>query len=339
MEGSLASFPESLTVPSASSLPPPFGTKDIMEPFANFNGFTYSDAIPFEEGVARRDPSPIIEVDGTYYVWYSRTQESPDGYSASVWYATSSDARSWQEEGEALPKGTKGTFDEHAVFTPTILLADGEYYLFYTAVPKPFTNDGGGPNGTRTAIGVASAGSPRGPWRRQSDPVMRPSDDPEAFDSMRIDDTCLIVRDCKYWMYYKGRQMHHTSGETKMGLAIADAPTGPYVKYGKNPVLDSGHEVCVWPHGGGVGCLVCNVGPQGNTLQYSQDGVHFRRITDTVPPKAPGPFRADRFVDGAGPGITWGVSMENHPRWPYLVRFDCSLKHGETAEQSVPGNA
>ena len=296
--------------------------------FERFSGFTYSDALPFENGVTRRDPSPVIEVGGTYYVWYSRTQESPDGYSASVWLATSPDGRTWQEQGEALAKGQKGAFDEHAVFTPTILVADGMYYLFYTAVPEPFSNDSGGAKGTRTVIGVASSESPLGPWHRTADPVLRPSDDPTLFDSMRVDDTCLIARGGAFWMYYKGRQMNHTPGETKMGLAVAQVPTGPYIKHQDNPVIDSGHEVCVWPHGNGVGCMVCHVGPQGNTIQHSDDGLHFRKEWDAVPPSAPGPFRSDRFVDGVGPGVTWGISMKNHVAWPYLVRFDCDLTVG-----------
>jgi len=299
----------------------------MTAPFDRFGGFTYSDAVPFEQGVTRRDPSPVIRVDETYYVWYSRTRVSADGYSASVWYATSLDGLVWQEQGEALPKGAKGAFDEHAVFTPTILVAAGRYYLFYTAVPEPFTNDNGGPKGTRTAIGVASADSPDGPWVRfDGNPVLRPSDDPEAFDSMRVDDAYFVVRNGECWMYYKGRQLDRSPAETKMGLAIAQTPMGPYVKHPENPVLDSGHEVCVWPHGNGVGCLVCNVGPQGNSLQYGDDGIHFHRIADTVPPKAPGPFRADGFVDGPGPGVTWGISMEHHLGWPYLVRFECDLR-------------
>ena len=298
--------------------------------FHAFDGFRYADAMPFEDGITRRDPSPVIRVDAEYYVWYSRTPHSTDGYTASIWYATSTDGRRWDERGEALPRGPKGAFDEHAVFTPTILVAEGMYFLFYTAVPEPFDNDQGGPDGTKTAIGIASAHSPRGPWVRLSgNPVLRPSDDPNAFDSMRVDDTCLVARKGVYWMYYKGRQMNHSPAETRMGLAIAGAPTGPYEKHGDNPVLDSGHEICVWPHGPGVGCLVCSVGPQGNTLQYSDDGIHFRRILDTVPPNAPGPFRADGFVDGVGPGVTWGISMEHHAAWPYLVRFDCDLRAGE----------
>ncbi len=71
----------------------------MATPFTRFSGFTYSDAIPFEEGVTRRDPSPVIQVNETYYVWYSRTEKSLDGYSASVWYATSMNGRSWKEQG------------------------------------------------------------------------------------------------------------------------------------------------------------------------------------------------------------------------------------------------
>ncbi len=286
--------------------------------------FTYTDAIPYEKGVTRRDPSPVIKVNDLYYVWYSRTPVTPDGYTASVWYATSPDGYAWTEQGEAVPKGAAGAFDEHAAFTPTILVAAGKYYLFYTAVPEPFTNDNGGPNATRTAIGLAIADHPDGPWERLGTPVLRPSDDHEDFDSMRIDDTCLVVRDGRYWMYYKGRQQSHTPAETRMGLTIADEPTGPYVKVEENPVVNGGHEVCCWPHGDGVGALFCAVGPAGNTFQYSTDGIHFKRVADCVPPKAPGPYREDNFIDGAGPGIRWGIAMEPAD-WPYLVRFETNL--------------
>ncbi len=298
----------------------------MQSPFPHFDGFTYSPIHFREEGLTRRDPSPVIRVDDSFYVWYSRTAESCHGYTASIWYATSSDGHTWTERGEALPKGPTGAFDEHAVFTPTILRAQDRFYLFYTAVPEPFTNDNGGPCGTPTAVGVASAGSPHGPWKRcDASPVLTITEDPAQFDSMRVDDTCFIKRDSQYWMYYKGRQMNHSPAETKMGLAIADSPTGPYRKHPDNPVLDSGHEVCVWPHGSGVGAMVCNVGPQGNSLQYSDDGIHFQKITDCIPPKAPGPYREDQFEDGRGPGVRWGICMSDDADWPYLLRFECDL--------------
>ncbi len=307
------------------------GKKNI---FNNFDGFQYKPAIPYEKGLTRRDPSPVIKVDNKYYVWYSLTKQSLHGYAATIWYATSSDGINWEEQGQALDKGGAGSFDEFGVFTPSILVANEKYYLFYTAVPKPFDNDAGGPAGTKTAIGIAVTNSPEGPWKRfAGNPILKPSEDVQSFDSHRVDDSCLLVREGQFWLYYKGRQTGKTPGETKMGLAIAKSPTGPYIKYEDNPVLNGGHEVCVWPHGKGVGALVAPTGAQGNTLQYSQDGINFNKIKNTNVPGAPGPYRKDHYrdcSDGSGPGITWGlchtIKKENNHQRPYLVRFECDLR-------------
>lgn len=285
--------------------------------------FTYRPALPPEHGVTRRDPSPVIAVKGRYHVWYSRSTEGPTGYHATIWHASSPDGLVWTEHDEALGTGPAGAFDEHAVFTPTLLVDEGKLFMFYTAVPEPFTNDNGGPRGTPTAIGLAQADSPDGPWRRTgSEPVLRPSLDPDAFDSHRIDDACVIAREGGYWMYYKGRQQDHSPGETKMGVAIAPKPTGPYHKHEASPVVPSGHEVCVWPQNGGVAALISPVGPQGSTLQYSEDGLHFQAVHKIKPPMAPGPYRPD-FDQPPRPGeLSWGISHKAQIDWPYLVRFD-----------------
>lgn len=277
------------------------------------------------EGVTRRDPSPVLRHEGLYYVYYSRTTTSHDGYSATIWYATSPDGHTWNEVGEALGRGPKGAFDEHAVFTPTLLAAEGRWYLIYTAVPEPFHN---GPTGTGTAIGMASATSPAGPFHRVSDrPILTPGETAEEFDSHRCDDACLVVRQGRYWLYYKGRQWGHTPSETKMGCAVADAPTGPYRKHEKNPLVDGGHEVCVWPVEEGVAGLFCAVGPEGNTLQLSRDGIHFTRLKNIVPPTAPGPFREDAYRSDVCMTLRWGIShRQEREGAPYLVRFDCEYE-------------
>ncbi len=292
-----------------------------------------------ESGVCRRDPSDVIKVGETCYLWYTKVRNTPDGqpypsgYGATVWYATSMDGKQWTERGQAVGKGGAGSWDEHGVFTPNILVADGRYYLFYTAVPKPFI--GKGPNTTRTAIGLAASDSPEGPWARlESNPVLRPSDDPAEFDSLRVDDSCLIVRDGKYWLYYKGRQWDRTWRETKMGVALADQPTGPYIKHAANPVVDSGHEVLVWPHRGGVAGLISPTGPQARTIQYAPDGIHFRAVGrfEEVP-YAPGAYRPDAFDDPRhGCGIRWGISMMYGPD-PYLTRYECDMAAPGRAER------
>lgn len=279
--------------------------------------FSYRTAIPYEPGVTRRDPSPVIQVNGTYYVWYSRATEGSSGFYASVYYAKSKDGIHWQEVGEAIPKGGKNEWDEYGVYTPTVLVAEDRYYLYYTGIGVPFTDH------TRNGIGVAVADSPDGPWTKyEGNPVLLPSDKVGDFDSHRIDDTCLIKRDGKYWMYYKGRCFGYSPAFTKMGVAIAEKPTGPFVKYEGNPVISSGHEVCVWPCGNGVATMLVNVGPQRNTLQYSEDGLHFEIVGKLPTPKAAGPYREDHYQEGYGKGIRWGICMTDKCDWPYLLRFD-----------------
>ena len=63
-----------------------------------------------EEGVCRRDPSDVIKVGDTWYVWYSKVTSDapmyPSGYHATVWYATSTDeGHTWTERGEAVGGG------------------------------------------------------------------------------------------------------------------------------------------------------------------------------------------------------------------------------------------
>jgi arylsulfatase A-like enzyme len=285
--------------------------------------FIYTTAIGPEEGVTRRDPSDVIRVADKHYVWYSKVAPGPDvwgypsGYSADVYYATSPDGKAWTEQGLAAGKGDRGAWDEHGVFTPNILAAEGKYYLFYTGVPRPFDAE------TKTAIGLAVAGSPDGPWKKpERNPVLVSGDDPDDFDSMRVDDASLLVRQGKYWLYYKGRQIEHSPGETKMGVAIAETPEGPYVKHAAGP-LHPGHEVLVWPHGEGVASMATAAGPR--MIYFAGDGIHFEpRGPVENAPHAPGGFRDDHFQDGAvGQGLRWGISHAPQGGDRYLVRFEC----------------
>ncbi len=291
-----------------------------------------------EPGVMRRDPSDIIKVADLYYVWYTRSNVA-HGYDATVWYATSLDGHTWTEKGEALARGRKGTWDEQSVFTPNILKVKRKYYLFYTGAPKPFSNEGN--KVTETAIGVAIADSPDGPWQKlAANPVLRPSQKRwlwlnAPFDSMRVDDACLLVRDGKYWLYYKGRRWNDTPAHTEMGLAVAEQPEGPYVRFGpsrvdkerQGPVVKGGHEVLVWPVGHGVAAMV-NIGPEGiaETLQYAPDGLSFSRMMDLDEvPNAPGAYRPEAFTEsGEGQMIEWGLHVGSAPgSLPFLERFDC----------------
>jgi sucrose-6-phosphate hydrolase SacC (GH32 family) len=188
--------------------------------------YSPAEGIGPQKGVMRRDPSDIINVGDLYYVWYSKGKISP-GYDATIWYATSLDGHDWTEKGMALAKGEPGSWEGESVFTPNILVAEGRYWLFYTGVSKKY-GKGFNPD---SKIGIAVSDSPDGPWQRlASNPALKNSGNQEDFDSHLVDDACLIVREGKYWFYYKGRQLGKSPAQTQMGLAIADQPQSPYVR-------------------------------------------------------------------------------------------------------------
>ena len=305
--------------------------------------FTYNElkGLESEVNITRRDPSDIIMWKGKYYIWYTKTDKGHSGYNATIWYAESGDGFSWKEIGEALTRGELGSWDEYSVFTPNILMADDKYYLFYTAVRRTLNRDDfyfeNNSKNDFTAIGIAVANSPNDPFVRiKNNPVLSVSQDSSSFDSYRVDDACVIFRDEKYWLYFKGRSiLFGSSGpaNTKMGVAISSQPEGPFTKYGGNPVTNSGHEVMVWPYESGVMTLISAVGENGKTIQYAKDGLNFEIITKIGDdyPMAPGYFRADNFIANNHIEINnfWGISMKhgNNKMRPYLVRYDFLIKN------------
>lgn len=294
-------------------------------------GVTYSALRGLERdpnGFVRRDNSDIIKVGGLYYVWYSKMNQQQKPTISTIWYATSPDGHVWTEKGQCLTTGTAGAWDDRYVYTPGILVAEGKYYLFYTAqstIPRQV----GDFKGNYRGIGIAVSDSPDGPWEKlSSNPVLLPSDNVADFDSHVVDDSCLIVRDGKYWCYYKGRQIGKGPTETKMGVAIAEKPEGPYAKHPGNPLAEGGHEVLVWPEGEGVAALVgMKLGKAVPFyLMFAEDGLNFKK-TGQIPnvngPWAPGAYRPEAFTDcGKGETIQWGLHIGGKRPDLFLERFD-----------------
>ena len=286
---------------------------------------TYSEAkgIGAETGVMRRDPSDIIKVGDLYYVWYSKGEIAP-GYDATIWHATSPDGFDWTEQGIALAKGEPGSWEGASVFTPNILVAEWRYWLFYTGTSRKF-GKGFNPD---SKIGIAVSDSPDGPWERlASNPALTNIQNPKDFDSHLIDDACLIVHGGKYWFYYKGRQLGKSPAQTKMGVAIADKPQGPYVRHPGNPIIQGNHEVLVWPQGKGVAAMIGTVGPKGITksILYAEDGLNFSKTHNIINvPTAAGAFRPEAFTDsGQGTRIEWGVHIGKRKGFlPFIERFE-----------------
>lgn len=286
--------------------------------------YSPAQGLGLENDVKRGDPSDVIKVGSSYYVWYWKIGRNVRW---GVWYATSPDGHTWTERGEAIPPGKEGSWDDEGCFTPGILVANNKYYLFYTGVNNPYRDPD--LEKSKTRLGIATSDSPDGPWTKlSSNPILVPSTDTTQFDSHRIDDASVLVRNGTYWLYYKGRQWGKGATETKMGVAIADKPEGPYIKYKNNPVVKGGHEVLVWPLGKGVATMIGTVGPKEITrsIMYAEDGFHFKKtydFTNTNVPHAPGAYRPEAFTDsGNGKMIEWGLHRVTKNGAAFLERFD-----------------
>jgi len=293
------------------------------------------EGIGYEQGCTRRDPSDVLLVDGIHYVYYTKVYGRSPGYWGTVWCASSKDGGyTWKEEGEVLGVGEKGRFDHQATFTPNIIKADNNYYLFYPSVkPTPGRSDGVFENNSSndfTAIGLAKSSNPAGPFQRVfKDPILEVSNLDEDFDSYRVDDASIIFRDGRYWLYYKGRSIKHGQEgprQTKMGVAISKDINGPYQKHGA-PILDKSHEVLVWPYSGGVAALASF----SSTLEYAPDGIDFltekKALKVENRPLAPGAFRPDlTHSPQQDKGIEWGISMIHNGDESYLIRYNIQYK-------------
>ena len=324
-----------------------------------FSNFKYSRLEGFsrEPNISRRDPSKVLRINGTYYVWYTcrRTVAPPSGSEkatdtipsrdwdlAEIWYATSKDGFHWKEQDPAVKRLPKPQYGWRSVCTPDVLVWGGKYYLYYQGF-----NEIPGLKGDRAAVTLAEADSPDGPWRPLGRVVVDFGELGE-WDSNAIHDPFPLVYNGKIYLYYKGSPGKGGRDGTfirAQGMAIADHPTGPFVKSPLNPVINSGHETCLWPYQSGVAALVSLDGPEKNTVQYAPDGVNFKVMSlIQVPPIAPGPFVPDAFADnGDGRGFTWGLCHINPDGGgamseSILARFDCDLSRDVDRRLFKPNN-
>ncbi|MCP5117869.1 MAG: hypothetical protein GY953_44180, partial [bacterium] len=291
------------------------------ELYSNFQ-YTRLKGLPLEPNVSRRDPTKVLRINGKYYVWYTRREtESPpaepekatttipahDWDLAEIWYATSEDGFTWEEQGAAVRRSSTGP-GSRSICTPDVLMWEGRYYLYFQAY-APRT---GGQQWCPVRAAVAD--SPDGPWQHVEQPVVEPGP-AGSWDNIKINDPYLIVHNGRILLYYKGAPIERGPEYVlrMQGVAMASDPLGPFTKSPLNPVLNSGHETCMWPWKSGVAALVSLDGPEKNTIQYAPDGENFRLMSlIQVPPIAPGPFIPDAFAgNGNGRGLTWGISHIN----------------------------
>ena len=217
------------------------------------DGFFYSDESLFakrltpvgraleQEGYYVWCNSPIEGDDGKIHVFFSRwiAKKGMGGWinGSEIVHATAASAESQFEILETVLAPRPGFWDATTCHNPSIKKVDGQYCLFYMG------NSNGKTNTKR--IGLATAPTLNGPWKRPDKPLL------EAGDTGAWDDHCttnpafIKHPSGQYWLYYKSwnTKDYETDtgpikGNRKYGLAIAEKLEGPYIKHLSNPLID-----------------------------------------------------------------------------------------------------
>ena len=226
--------------------------------YTQIEGFDYHGG---DGTVSRRDPSKVIVENGKYYVWYTKrnTQVPPIGYSrgheatdvipstdwdlSEIWYATSNDGLTWEEQGVAVPRPPAPNVGARSVATPDILKFDGKFYLYYQGFNEP---SGSSAKGDACPVTVSYADSPDGPWTACNKIVVE-NGEPGTWDQYSIHDPYPLIYNGKIYLYYKAAYGDRPDYLVGNGLAMADNPLGPFTKHPLNPVLNSSHETAYFP--------------------------------------------------------------------------------------------
>ncbi|NJB35219.1 glycoside hydrolase family 117 protein [Croceivirga sp. JEA036] len=306
--------------------------------YTELKGFDYHN---HDGTISRRDPSKVIFANGKYYVWYTyrNTPTPPQGAKKSndtipssdwdlseIWYATSDDGITWEEQGVAIKRPEKPNVGWRSVSTTDILVFKGKYYLYYQGFMEA-----SGKRGDDCPVTVSYADSPDGPWTATHQIVI-PNGEKGTWDQYSIHDPHPLVYNDKIYLYYKSDFDGNPNLVRMQGLATADHPLGPFTKHPLNPIMNSGHETTMFPFKEGIAALVIKDGNEHFTIQYAPDGVNFSiaAISELLP-IAGGPFIPDAFTNTKdGRGITWGISHlinagERGSQHSILLRFDCDL--------------
>jgi len=236
------------------------------------------------------DPHVIV-VDGTYHLY-----ATAPGHDFRVW--TSTDLCEWSE-GQVVWE-PPAPWDSLAVlWAPSVHPGDGGYYLYYTVglrIGVAFADSPLGPfeevvdtpliGGGLAEVAIdaflfeASDGSK---WLYSTynpedalvvtpmadhttvagDPIplLTPGDD-SAWEGSIVEAPWVVEHDGRFHLMYSGNEtwtQHYA-----VGVAVADSPAGPFVRYADNPILGSDEELGLW--GPGHHALV--QGPDGSTLIF-----------------------------------------------------------------------
>jgi len=167
-----------------------------------------------------RDPY-VVMVDDTYYLFYGGRSDNEE-YISAIGYAMSTDGIIWEKAPNNPIFEADGTgFDAVEVAAPVVHYQDGQWALYYAAIPE---------GEARTmAIGRATTSNLNGEWQRDESPLIRVGDD-NVWDSLSIAVASVIQTETDFYLFYSG-----FSSQGEIGVGVATSPDASTWQKYNNP--------------------------------------------------------------------------------------------------------
>lgn len=278
--------------------------------------------------------SPIWGDDGKVHLFYSRWRKDKGmgGWikGSEIAHAVAESPYESFQHKEVVLQPRDGCWDSTTCHNPLIKKVGDMYYLFYMG------NCNGKTDTKR--IGVATAKTLDGPWKRSDSPILLPEEEGAWDDHCTTNPAFLQGDDGKFWLYYKSwntaeylRDTGPVRGNRKYGLAKADHPLGPYHKVSERPVIDfSGRpnnaqleDAFVWQQDGQYCLIARDMGfynheyglilMSKNGIQWSEPQVAYLNLAEYVHEATP-PANLKRFGRLERPMILMD-RLTNEPRF------------------------
>lgn len=250
-----------------------------------------------EEGWHVWCASVVRDSNGLYHLFYSRWPKST-GYDAWVTHSEIARATSdsmegpFKHESVVFSKEQTHAWDADVFHNVTVKTFRGKYFMYYMG------NRGNGEwwnHRNNQRIGVATADSPEGPWKRFSHPVLDVT--PGAWDSLMVSNpTVTDTPDGRYLMIYKGVEKGPMpfGGRVLHGAAWAERPEGPFIKHPR-PIMDQPgiqfafEDPFLWREEDEYYCIVKDMrgylsplGETGLLLMHSTDGLEWKPVKSPI---------------------------------------------------------
>ncbi|NJO83844.1 MAG: family 43 glycosylhydrolase [Blastochloris sp.] len=165
-------------------------------------------------------PQPLL-FDGWYYLVAIRIDlpAVDDRGELTFAYARTRDFCTWEELAAPLRHGAPGDADESYIWAPHVVLVGETFYMYYTGVNRNIAQ----------SIMLATSTNPADPqsWTKQG-VVFRPQHPDAVYPGPThwadCRDPMVLAYNGRYYLYYTGVNRHGPI----IGVAVADAPTGPW---------------------------------------------------------------------------------------------------------------